>query len=116
MSHSHCETFLACFSLKEGRYERKPIENDWHYVDIKKMSNGNYKWRNKAYYTEREPDGEWRLIPITGKCNKLQVGIECPYSSYYKIAEFDQDGIFGPFDEYYSYECNFDRCSPFGDK
>ena len=28
-------------NLKERKYVRKPAENDWHYVTISKMSNGN---------------------------------------------------------------------------
>ena len=98
---------------------RKPAENNWHYVDIKKMSNGSYKWKNNATWNGKI-GVEWGLIPIPGTCNEFRVGRESPYYNSTTnpdiIAKFDQDGIFGPFDEYYSYECNFDRCPPFGDK
>ena len=78
------------------------------------MDSGNYKWKNKA-------NVEWELIPINGKCNEVQVGTECPYynsptKNFYTVAKFNEDGIFGPYGEFYSYECNFYWCPAFGDK
>ena len=85
-------------NLKEGKYERKPAENDWHYVTISKMFNGNYKWINKAGF-------EWNLISNGQECNLLQVGTECPYySEGYTFTRFNEKGIYGPGDEFYEYQ------------
>ena len=85
-------------NLKEGKYVRKPAENDWHHVTISKMSNGNYKWKNK--------DGvEWDLISNGQECNLLQVGTQCPYYvNGYTFTRFNENGIYGPDDEFYEYQ------------
>ena len=88
---------LDC-NLKEGRYIRKPAENDWHYVTISKTFNGNYKWKNKAGI-------EWNLISNGKECNLLQVGIQCPYySNGYTFTRFNEKGIYGPGGEFYEYQ------------
>ena len=94
--------FQGCDPLKEGIYKRIPATNDWHYVEIKKMANGNYRWKNKA-------NKQWTLIPNNEKCNELQVGTDCPYynwptKNFYTKAQFNQNGIYGPYDKFYSYE------------
>ena len=94
--------FLVCDPLKEGIYKRKPATNDWHYVGIKKMANGNYRWKNKA-------NVEWGLIPNSGTCNEVLVGTDCPYynwptKNFYTTARFNQNGIYGAWDEFYSFE------------
>ena len=96
--------FLGCDPLKEGNYTRKPVTNDWHYVEIKKMANGNYRWKNRA-------NREWTLIPNNEKCNELQVGTDCPYynwptMNFYTKARFNQSGIYAAWDEFYTYEGN----------
>ena len=89
--------FLDC-NLKEGRYVRKPAENDWHYVIISKMSKGNYVWKNKAGI-------EWSLISNGQECNLLQVGTQCPYyPDGYTFTRFSEKGIYGPGDEFYEYQ------------
>ena len=82
---------------------RQPPTNDWHYVEIWKISNGNFQWKNKANVT-------WDLIPNDRECSVLEVGKNCPYNSdkygvnRYTSARFNQSGIYGPFQEFYDYQ------------
>ena len=85
-------------NLKEGKYVRKPAENNWHYVTVSKILNGNYKWENKAGV-------EWNLISNGQECDLLQVGTECPYYiNGYIVTRFNEKGIYGPSDEFYEYQ------------
>ena len=89
--------------LNEGKYRAtkyigKLSENDWHFVEISKKPNGNYKWKNRA-------NVEWDLIPIADVDNMLRVGKECPYyKNGYTSAVFNETGIFGPWKEFYAYQ------------
>ena len=84
--------------MKEGTYVHKPAENKWHFVQITRRLDGSYKWKNNA-------DVTWTLFPIPGKSNLLTVEDDCPsYKNGYTTATFNETGIFGPFDEFYTYQ------------
>ena len=92
--------FEACY-LKEGSYARQPAEVESHFVEISKMSDGKYKWKNSA-------NVEWYLIPVASEDNLLEVGKECPYyKDGYTSANYDENGIYGPFDDFYVYQGNY---------
>ena len=92
--------FEACY-LKEGSYARQPAEVESHFVEISKMSDGKYKWKNSA-------NVEWYLIPVASEDNLLEVGKECPYyKDGYTSAYFNENGIYGPFDDFYVYQGNY---------
>ena len=72
------------------------------------MPDGNYRWKNRA-------NVEWKLISNGEACNQqevgqvLQVGTECPYynwpsKNFYTSAQWNQTGIYGPFNEFYHYQ------------
>ena len=84
--------------LKEGSYARQPAEIESHFVEISQTSDGKYRWKNSA-------NVEWDLLPIAGEDNLLQVGKECPfYKDGYHSANFNENGIYGPFDDFYVYQ------------
>ena len=87
---------VACI-LKEGRYDRRPVENNWHLVQISKISEGKYEWKNSA-------GAAWYLFEIPGESNVVEVGKECPYyKDGYIRTIFTATGIRGPADEFYTY-------------
>ena len=43
--------FEACY-LKEGSYARQPAEAESHFVEILKISDGKYKWKNRRMKNE----------------------------------------------------------------
>ena len=72
------------------------------------MPDGNCRWKNRA-------NVEWTLISNGEACNQqelgqvLQVGIDCPYynwpsKNFYTSAQWNQTGIYGPFNEFYYYQ------------
>ena len=72
------------------------------------MPDGNYRWKNRA-------NVEWKLISTGEACNQqgvgqvLQVGTECPYynwpsENFYTSAQWNQTGIYGPYNEFYHYQ------------
>ena len=84
--------------MKEGHYHHIPITSDWHIVEITKKPNGNFEWKNKA-------NAKWTLIPIVNQCNTLEVGKDCPYyNNGHTTATFDENGIYGPWNAFYSYQ------------
>ena len=96
--------FQGCI-LKEGVYARKAgVENDWHHVEISKMSSGNYKWKNRA-------NTEWELIPRVKDCNLIDVNPTAPYySDGYTSYSFNENGIYGPHDEFYEFKGKLHNC------
>ena len=88
--------FIEC-TLREGSYIHKPPKSKTHFVEISKPFEDSYQWKNGSYE-------KWSLTPIVGERNALKVGKECPhYDSGYKIAKFNEAGIYGPSDDFYSY-------------
>ena len=72
------------------------------------MPDGNYRWKNRA-------NVEWTLISNGEACNQqeggqvLQVGTDCPYynlpsKNFYTSAQWNQTGIYGPFNMFYQYQ------------
>ena len=85
--------------MKEGNYTGE-YKNDWNIVEITRLSNGSYEWKNKANI-------KWTLFPISGQCCTLKVGTDCPYYYYpynYTTARSIVIGIYGPFNELYRYQ------------
>ena len=77
-------------------------KTDWHYVRIRKTKMGTYKWMNAA-------GNVWTLYP-TSNCAVmgLEVGKDCPYydfpsAGYYRSAMYNENGIFGPVGEFYTF-------------
>ncbi|XP_066925289.1 uncharacterized protein [Clytia hemisphaerica] len=71
-------------------------KNDWHYVTI------TYNAASKSYTWSNQAGVSWSLYP-TSKSGELRVGQDCPYySTGHTIANFTADGVYGPWDEFYS--------------
>ena len=78
-----------------GTFEDHEGVSDWHYVTITYNEASNtYTWKNRAGAT-------WTLSS-TINSNRLRVHEDCPYfKTGYKIATFNQMGIYGPGNEFY---------------
>ena len=89
-----------------GRYECHKYDgngkNNWHYVQISKLSNGNFLWKNRAGVS-------WELIP-TSSSYKFKVSKNNPYHKTYKEAYLTLSpdnqiiGIMGPHKEFYNFK------------
>ena len=82
----------------------RPPTNDWHYVIISQIQDGVYKWANRAGVT-------WTLYQESDD-KTLRVGDDCPYyksPSNYRTATFNETGIVGPSDKFYSYDSGESR-------
>jgi hypothetical protein len=55
----------------EGAYERRPVENDWHRVTLKRAGTSGLQWKNAA-------GAQWRL-ELDRKRGTLTAGPNCPY-------------------------------------
>lgn len=71
-------------------------KNDWHYVTITYDSASNtYTWKNRA--------GKSWTLSSSSTFNKLEVHADCPYyASGYTTAEYNQMGIYGYGNEFYT--------------
>ena len=87
-------------ALLVGDFENHKYDNGgknmWHYISISYDETTNsYKWTNNAGVS-------WTLYP-SQNFDTLKVGTDCPYyTKGYKTAKFNQMGIYGPSNEFYT--------------
>lgn len=75
--------------LAVGKFERRPVENNWHIVTI------TYHEPNNQYIWENAAGRKWSLYPTENE-NELRVGEDCPYYSHgYTIAEITNEEVYG---------------------
>ena len=90
-------TILVC-AIKEGTYVRNPIEDGSHFMEISKKSEGIYEWKDDAGV-------KCTLTPIPYQCDTFEVGDDCSYyQEGFKSAQFNESGIYGRNDEFYTYQ------------
>lgn len=80
-----------------GEYQRKPATNNWHYVTI------TYDSLNSVYLWENRANKKWKLYPTENE-KELRVDESVSYynSANWTIAGVTNEGIYGPYREFYT--------------